>query len=409
MNASSSSTASSPVRREADSDRRLWIALGVGMGVSSAGAVLNMLALLTYLYERTESPLPVGAAVVLNFLPVVVFLPLITSRLGTWSLRGVTAGTAFLQAVIAGMMAITAGTQGPLIILFASSAALGLLTQVLWIAVLSALPKLLSTGKLGRGNALLQTSTQSGAVLGAFGLVIQGSAPAWTLFLLDAGTFLVQGILLMALLSRTDANRADTQPAAAAAEPTAARVRPRLREFGLVLLMPSGFIAMNVLNVAIPLIIYSRLHEGLREYAATEMAYPVVAILAGALISRYARTALIPAMLVVIAVGLVGLAFTTDIVLLIVAVGAMGGSVIGANVSTQVLAQTAIPAESLPRIQTSASIVAAVLSGVAVLALSTAFDHDASGVALVGVAVWYLMLVPVSVAVRRAFDTRAAS
>jgi hypothetical protein len=379
------------------------------MAISSAGSVLNVLALLTYLYEQTRSPLPVGLAVLLNFLPVVLILPILGARLGGWSLRLVTGGTAFIQAAIAAVMAVTAAAQGPLVILFAASSALGLLTQVLWIAVLSALPKLLRREQLNSGNVILQVSSQTGAVLGAFGLVVQGSAAAWTLFLLDAVTYLVQGVLLTILLRRAGGGAPTEEPNDArgtdGGERSAVDTRVRWRELGLALLMPAGFVAMNVLNVAIPLIVYSRLHAGLREYAATEMVYPIVAILAGIAIRRRGRIAL-PIALGVIAMGFVGLAFAHDLVLLIVSVAALGGSIIGANVATQVLAQTRIPPDALPRIQARASVIAAVVSGIAVLVLSAGFDHNASASVLIGLAAWYAMLVPLGIVVRRAFETR---
>src|SRR5262245_10415187 len=164
MSDPSNSTASSSatIGHQRSATERAMPPLGFAMAVSSAGSVLSVLALLTYLYERTSSPLPVGLAVLLNFLPVVTVLPLVAGRMSRWTLRSTAGGAAFLQAAIAGAMALTAAVRGPLLVLYLASSALGLLTQILWISALSALPRLVDSGRLREANVLLQTSSQTG-------------------------------------------------------------------------------------------------------------------------------------------------------------------------------------------------------------------------------------------------------
>ena len=63
---------------------RAW-PLYAAMAISSVGSILNSIGLLSYLYHRTGSALPVGLAVLLNFLPVIVIVPLVGSRTaGPW-------------------------------------------------------------------------------------------------------------------------------------------------------------------------------------------------------------------------------------------------------------------------------------------------------------------------------------
>jgi hypothetical protein len=401
VTASNNSTASSATGQRHGS--RALLAVGVAMGISSAGSVLNVLALLTYLYQRTQSPLPLGLAVLVNFLPVVVILPLIAPKLGRWPLWAVTGGAAFIQAIIAGSMTILAATHGPLVVLYVASSALGLLTQILWISTLTALPKLVRAADLSGKNVVLQIASQSGAVLGALGLVIQGSAPAWILFLIDALTYVVQAAILIFLLRpaagvRTEENAPDDVPAPHGAPKPSVHWRER----GLALLMPAGFVAVNVLNIAIPLIVFSRLHDGQRGYAAAEMAYPVVAVLVGMAIRRYGKPPLVAA-LAVVAAGFVGLVLSVDIAVLIVSVGAMGGGIIAANVSTQVLAQSEVGPDALPRVQARASVLAAAISAAAIAGLTVAFEQRSGNTAMLGLALWYVVLLPVAVTVRRAF------
>jgi hypothetical protein len=103
------------------------------------------------------------------------------------------------------------------------------------------------------------------------------------------------------------------------------------------------------------------------------------------------------------------LAFANNLATLLLCVGVLGGSVIAANVSTQVLAQTSVPAEALPRVQANASVVAAITSSAAIFVLAAGFDHHAGPATLLGVAAWYLVLVPLGIQVTRAFHRHTAT
>jgi hypothetical protein len=405
MTGSSSSTVSEPAVRRTATPRALYAA----MATSSVGSVLNTIALLAYLYQRTSSPLPVGGAVLVNFLPVVLIVPLIGARLTGHSLRLAASAAAFGQAALVVSMALVVAADGPLLPLYVASAALGVLTQLLWISILSLLPGIVAPARLASTNIAVQLASQTGAVVGALALVGHGPAAAWVLFAIDAATFVVQGVVLWVMLPPGE-RAPDPVPAGGATGREATGERPgeparvarglTARERGYGLLMPVGFIAMNVLNVAVPLIILDSFGDGQRQYALTETVYPVAAIAVGALLRRRFR---VPAAagIAVIGAAFVVLGLAGSVPVLLVAVALFGASIIVSNAATQTLVQSNVARERLPRVQSFASATGATLSALAIIAVTAAFDRRAGGVALVVVGVGYLVAAPMTFAIMR--------
>jgi hypothetical protein len=369
-------------------------AIYAAMAISSVGSVLNIIGLLAYLYYRTGSALPVGLAVLLNFLPVILIVPFAGSRLTPDSLRTVASGAAFGEAALAGLMAIVVAHDGPLAPLFVASAALGVLTQLLWISVLSQLPRIVAAGRIRSGNIAIQLASQTGAIVGAIALISRGTATTWWLFVADAASFVVQGLLLRFMLPAPSRGPGAAVPARADADDEADEAtepgrRLTRAESGFAVAMPAGFIALNLLNVAIPLMVLDSLASGQRQYAMAETAYPLAAIIVGVLLRRNFRVPA-PAAIAAIGAGFVILGFADSVPVLLIAVAVFGGSVMVANAAIQSLVQTSVPARRLPGLQSVASAIGAALSALVIVGVTIAFSRHDGRLALVLVGVIYL-------------------
>jgi MFS family permease len=394
VSASSSSTASSAAAR----GRAAVAVLSVATGISIAGSALNTIGLLSYVYDRTHAATPIGIAVIANFLPVACILPFFGGQLARRSLHRSAVALAWGQAAVGIGMAVAAATTAPLALLYAGNASLGLLAMAQRIAVLSMLPRLVERSELTRANLLLQMLSQAGAVIGAVGLVAGGGAPAWVLLTVDAATFVLQGFVFLAL--RTGSAADAPSPEEAQGRPGAGGRLPR-RLVLLVWLMPSAFVAMNVLNVAIPLVVLDRIGSGQRGYAAAEAVYPALAIAAGLVLRRFGRLEA-QWTLAAVCLGFALLAFASSLAAALAAVAVLGAGVVSTNAATQVVAQAVFSPRQLPVLQVRAASLGAAISAGAVVAVTWAFARGHDTAALTIVAIYFALLVPLAVAFRPA-------
>lgn len=353
-------------------------------GVSTAGSVLNVIALISLIFGATGESLPVGAVVLVSFLPVAVVTPLVAGRLGRSAPRRravlLTAG----QAALAGGMALLAAARAPVGWFYLCAAALGLAAMLLRLTILSVIPELVGRERLTKVNVLVQVSSQLGAVAGAGALAAAGGAAPSVLFTADAATFVIQGLLLAWVLPRK-------APPSGARHAVASRLG-RGQILPAVILLPCGFITLNALNVAMPLLALDTLHAGQRGFALAELVYPIAAVLGGLAVRRARRLSIV-ACLALLVVGWLLLAAVTHLATLLVGVAVLGIAVTLSNASTQAWVQDRVPRDLVFTVQSRAAAVGATVSAVAVLPLSTAFSSGAEHIALVVVALYFLPLV----------------
>lgn len=375
--------------------------LAVANAVSTAGSVLNVVALLTYVYVRTGDSLPVGLAVLVTFLPVALVMPLISGQLARGSLRSIAIGASLLQAGLAAAMAALAAGDGWLPLLYGCASALGLLAMVQRICILSLIPRLVGKDNLAATNLMLQVSSQVGAIVGALGLALRGQAAPWVLFTIDAVSFVVQGAMLHVLLPRESGAEAarPARPAGPATSPAApARKPPVTGLVAFLVLLPVGFTALNLVNTAVPLLALGTLDLGQRGFALAEVFYPAAAISFAFVLRRIGRLP-VPAAIALVALGLAILAAAGNLTTMLVGVSVLGGAIVMSNASTQAWVQAVLPAGVLPAVQARASAMGATASAVLVLAVSAAFDagHGSKALALLAalcaiLAVWSVPL-----------------
>jgi hypothetical protein len=369
--------------------------LCVGTAISSAGSILNLVAFLDYTYERTRQPLPVGIAVLINFLPAVVIMPLLQRRPPVRDLRRRSAELAFAQCAIAASMAAAVVLAAPLWLLYVASGTMWLLSQVGRIWIVTMLRDHVAADRLRAANVTLQVASQAGAAVGSFGLFLRSHAPWPALFLLDAASFLVFGAMVLVALPRRVAAGQDDGDGH---RPTSAGL---LRRYPwLILLLPSGYITINVLNVAIPLTALDRVNGGQQWYAAASTVYPVSAIVLGWLLRRRGGLPLAAA------IWLIALGWALFAVLggtragLLVAVGVAAVGVLMSNAAGLHWAQMTVGSE-LSAVQYAASTYGAAVAAAAVLGVTAAFQVDLPWLAFTVLTIWFLAAGAAAAVLRR--------
>jgi hypothetical protein len=344
-----------------------WLA--AGLGVSAGGSVLNLLAFLDEVNARTHRPLPLGLAVLVNFVPAGVLMPFIGRLLAGRDLRGLAILLGVVQAALAAAMAVVIVTRAPLLLLYVASAVLWLLVQVTRICISTVLPAYVPRERLRTVNLTLQIGTQLGATGAALAVVAVGGASAAVLFTVDAATFVGQSVIIaMAVPSRVARSGGAHIDQS---RPDATVLRRRWR---MVLLLPSGYITINALNLAIPLVVLQGLHRGESSYAAANAVYPAAAVLVGWLLRRRGGTSLPPSLLVLSA-GWVGFALSRSLFILLVAVAVTAVGVITSNASGMAWAQERAPGD-LSAIQSWATTYGSLVTTAIVIALTVAFEHE---------------------------------
>jgi hypothetical protein len=350
--------------------------LAAANAVSTSGSVLNVIAFLTEIYTTTRHPLTVGLAVLVNFLPVTILAPFISRWIRGMAPRRSGLILALAEAgAAAGMAVISAG--GPLVMLYVGAGLLGVLGLVVRLIILSALPRLVAAKRLTRANVTLQISSQAGAVAGAAGLAVAGHAPIWILFAVDAVTFVIQAFLLWLVLP--------AQPAAPAAAGEGGAGTPgRVAVPGLMrylVLLPSGFIALNSINVVLPLLMLGTLGTGQRGFALAEVVYPAAAITAG-VVARRADRLPIPPFIGVLGAGWLVLAVAPGLLAALAGTAVLSVGVIASNAATQAWVQHDVPAAALMPVQSLAAAFGATVSTVFVICLSTGFGYGKGRLAM---------------------------
>lgn len=346
--------------------------------LSITGSALNLIALVTLLYGSRGGALSVGIVVLIGFLPVAIAMPLVGRRLAPSSPRRLLVCVSLTQAVVVAAMAVDA--TAPHVhraLLYAAAGALGFGAMMTRIATYTVLPRVVPSGRLPRVNLSLQVSSQMGAAFGALIVVFAHDSPAWALFTADAATFALQaGVFALALSGLVIA--ADGP---AGDRPTPPSRRPVLSRAAALfyVLVPTGFIALNVVNVALPLQALAHLHAGQRGFAAGEFVYPLAAIACGLILRRRDSLPRLGMCVALIAIGLLLLAWSPTLSVLLAGVLVVGAGNVLSNAVSQSLLQRTFHGAELGAMQGRAAGVGAAVSTPAVLGIAWGFENRVGG------------------------------
>lgn len=347
--------------------------------LSVTGSALNLIALVTLLYGSSGGALSVGIVVLIGFLPVVIAMPLVGPRLAPSSPRRLLVCVSLTQAVVVAGMAVDASTpHAHRALLYAAAGALGLGAMMTRVATYTVLPRVVPSGRLPRVNLSLQVSSQVGAAVGALIVVFAHDSPAWALFTADAATFAVQAAFFALALSGLVV-AADGPAGARSAPPSR---KPQLSRVAALfyVLVPVGFIALNVVNVTLPLQALAHLQAGQRGFAAGEFVYPLAAIACGLILRRRDSLPRLGVCVALIATGLLLLAWSPTLSVLLAAVLVVGAGNVLSNAVSQSLLQRSLHGAELGAMQGRAAGVGAAVSAPAVLGIAWGFEHRVGGV-----------------------------
>ncbi|GAA0990575.1 hypothetical protein GCM10009555_076540 [Acrocarpospora macrocephala] len=375
-------------------------AIVVSTGTSTAGIVLNTVAVLSYAYGITRQAIPLGIVIMAGLLPMAVVMPFVGGWLRAGTERRTVLVAVLAQAVGAAVMAGLASTT-LLPAMYAMVAVMGVLAIVTRVALLCLLPQTVPAELLTGANLRFQVASQIGAAAGSAALVVFGETAPWVLFTVNVITFLIQAAILQRALPKASG----ALPARDPAQLDPAAPLPNWRRVLLLVLLPAGFCAMSLLNLVIPLIALDRLQDGQRALGAAGVVFPAVAIAAGILLRRRARLHM-GATVAILAAGFAVLALADRMALLLVGVGVIGAGVVLSNSSTQVWAQSVASREVLHRWQSWAVAFGGALTTLAVLGVSYGYaaGHQVISLSVVA-AVFVLMTVFATVEERRRHGT----
>ena len=180
-----------------------------GLAVSTAGDWLYSIALVVYIYERTDSPGWVALASVLRLFPYIVVGPFAGAVVDRYDRRLVMFYSNVLRAACMLGIAALAGIDGPLALILLLVLVASSLTTVDGPAIGAMVPEICSEDQLGKANAALGTVENVamivGPALGGLFVLLGSTALA---FGLNAGTFLIAALCAYALSTRSKPARA---------------------------------------------------------------------------------------------------------------------------------------------------------------------------------------------------------
>jgi MFS family permease len=328
--------------------RRLLAALAV----SQLGDWLYNVALLAYVFERTHSPVWLGATTAARVLPIVLLGPLAGLLGDRFDRRAVMIASDLVRAGT--MLALVAVAQGhapvllvPLLAALATAAASPYAP-----CVAASVPRLVGTDELAAANALRAgigpLAIVVGPAAGALALALGGSAGA---FATNAGTFLVSAALTAAV-----ADRAAFRPSGAGAErepglwsAVSVGARELLRHRSAARLIGADVLCSFVYGVETVALVAISMRLGWHEsgygvlLGAVGLGGVAGTVLVTRLTRRLGRPTVITAALLSIALSLPLMA-----VVPVVAVVALAAATTGAgSIAVEVLAETALQ-EQLP-------------------------------------------------------------
>ncbi|HVU91211.1 MAG TPA: MFS transporter, partial [Jatrophihabitans sp.] len=188
--------------------RRLLAALAV----SQLGDWLYNVALLAYVFERTHSPVWLGATTAARVLPIVLLGPVAGLLGDRFDRRAVMIASDLVRAATMLALVVVAQGHAPVVLVPVLAALATAAASPYAPCVAATVPRLVATGELTAANALRSAigpvAIVAGPAVGALALALGGPAGA---FAVNAGTFLISAALTAAVADTAAFRPSDAQ------------------------------------------------------------------------------------------------------------------------------------------------------------------------------------------------------
>ncbi len=263
-----------------DRDFRLYF---VGQVLSTAGSGLHIVALGWYLLERTGSATSVGLVWAIGLGSGIVMLPFAGPLADRYPRRTLAIGSDVYRLVLVAAMAALAYAGSPsLPVLYVLTFLVGLGHSVFWPSITALLQEVIRPDQLTAASGLAEITWQAGSLTGAaLGGPILVRFGLGTAFAIDAATYAVSALALLALHHRPAPAEGPHESALAMARAGMAYLRshPAVAGFGIASVIP--WVATISLNVVIVAYVLDVLHLGATAYGLADMTYGVGAMASG--------------------------------------------------------------------------------------------------------------------------------
>ena len=263
-----------------DRDFRLYF---VGEVFSMAGTGLHAVALGWYLLERTGSATSVGIVWALGLGSGIVMLPFAGPLADRYPRRSLAvAADVYRLVLVLGMAALAYAGSPSLPALYALTFLVGLGHSVFWPSITALLQEVIRPDQLTEASGLSEITWQvgnlTGAALGGPILIAFGLGAA---FAIDAGTYVVSAVALLALHHRPAPAEGPHPSGLAMARDGLAYLRRHaaVAGFGIASVIP--WVATISLNIVMVAYVLDELHLTATAYGLADMTYGVGAMASG--------------------------------------------------------------------------------------------------------------------------------
>jgi MFS family permease len=263
-----------------DRDFRLYFG---GEVFSMAGSGLHVVALGWYLLERTGSASSVGLVWAVGLGSGIVMLPFAGPLADRYPRRTLAiASDAFRLVLVAAMAALAYAGSPSLLVLYVLMFLVGLGHSVFWPSITALLQEVIRPDQLTAASGLAEITWQVGNLTGAaLGGPILVRFGLGTAFAIDAATYLVSALALLALHHRPAPAEGPHESGLAMARAGMAYLRshPAVAGFGIASVIP--WVATISLNIVLVAYVLDVLHLGATAYGLADMTYGVGAMASG--------------------------------------------------------------------------------------------------------------------------------
>src|SRR6478672_2526727 len=171
-----------------------------GQMTSQIGDSLNRVALLWFVYQMTGSAMKMVMIGLLQTIPPLILGPLVGVYLDRVNKRSVMIGVAVARTLLVLLIPLLyAFNELTLERLYVAVFLLAVVSTIFGPALSSAVPQIVRRDQLTAANALLQTTTNIGLLVGGIGIALLGSQ---NVLYADAATFFVSALCLMGVRVR---------------------------------------------------------------------------------------------------------------------------------------------------------------------------------------------------------------
>jgi MFS family permease len=263
-----------------DRDFRLYF---VGQVLSLAGSGLHIVALGWYLLERTGSATSVALVWAIGLGSGIVMLPFAGPLADRYPRRTLAIASDVVRLVLVAAMAALAYAGSPsLVALYGLTFLVGLGHSVFWPSITALLQEVIRPEQLTAASGLAEITWQVGSLTGAaLGGPILVHFGLGTAFAIDAATYLISAVALLALHHRPAPAEGPHESSLAMARAGVAYLRRHsaVAGFGIASVIP--WVATISLNVVIVAYVLDALHLGATAYGLADMTYGVGAMASG--------------------------------------------------------------------------------------------------------------------------------